>query len=128
MPLPFVDHIGARIVESKDGSSLLTLSIQPCHFNSSGMVHGGALFTLADTGMGAALFSSLQPTEGCATIEIKINYFRPVTEGELACRSVLVHRGRSTANLESILSVGGIVVGKANGTFAIFPRKVPGAA
>jgi len=106
----------------------LLLKIQPYHFNSSGVVHGGVLFTLADTGMGAALYPSLQPTEGCATIEIKINYFRPVTEGELSCRSAVVHRGRSTANLESTLSVGGVVVGKANGTFAIFPRRVPSAA
>jgi len=128
MPLPFVDHIGARIVESKDGTSLLTLAVQPHHFNSSGVVHGGVPFTLADTGMGAALFTALQPAEGCATIEVKINYFRPVVEGELACRSVLVYRGRSTAHLESTLSVGDTVVGKANGTFAIFQRKAPGTA
>lgn len=128
MPLPFVEHVGARIVESGAGSSVLSLAIQPHHFNSSGIVHGGVLFTLADTGMGAALFPSLQPTEGCATIEIKINYFRPVTEGELTCASLLVHRGRSTAHLESTLSVSGSVVGKASGTFAIFPRRSSSAA
>jgi acyl-CoA thioesterase len=128
MPLPFFEHIGARIVESSAGSSLLALTIQPIHFNSTGVVHGGVPFTLADTGMGAALYPSLQAAEGCATIEIKINYFRPVTGGELTCRSLLVYRGRSTANLESILSIGDVVVSKANGTFAIFARKLPGAA
>lgn len=123
MPLPFVDHVGARIVESSEGSSLLSLVIQPIHFNSSGIVHGAVPFTLADTGMGVALFSLLSPTEGCATIEIKINYFRPVLEGELSCRSVLVHKGRTTATLESVLSVRNLTVAKATGTFAIFPRK-----
>jgi acyl-CoA thioesterase len=123
MSLPFVEHVGARIVESLEGSSLLSLTIQSFHFNSSGIVHGAVPFTLADTGMGAALFPLLAPTEGCATIEIKINYFRPVLEGELQCRSVLLHKGRTTATLESVLYFGDLVVAKAMGTFAIFPRK-----
>lgn len=123
MSLPFVRHIGARIVESAAGSSLLALEIQPFHFNSSGVVHGGVPFTLADTGMGAALFPSLSAGEGLATIEIKINYFRPVLQGELMCRSTVLHRGRSTATMESTLTIGDSVVGKAIGTFAIFPRR-----
>lgn len=127
MPLPFVDHVGARIIESVQGSSLLMLSIQPFHFNSSGIVHGAVPFTLADTGMGAALFSILAPTEGCATIEIKINYFRPVIEGELECRSLVLHKGRTTATLESNLSLGHLAVAKAIGTFSIFPRRTSAA-
>ena len=123
MPLPFVDHVGARITECAEGRSLLTLQVQSMHFNSQGAVHGAALFTLADTGMGAALFPSLSAGEGLATIEIKINYFRPVLQGELMCRSTVLHRGRSTATMESTLTIGDSVVGKAIGTFAIFPRR-----
>ena len=119
MPLHFVKHVGLRIVRHAEGESLLTLPIETQHFNSQGVVHGGALFTLADTGMGAALYPTLAPGEACATIEIKINYFRAVRGGEVVCRSQVVHRGRTTAAIESTLSVGDTVVGKATGTFAI---------
>ena len=81
------------------------------------------LFTLADTGMGAALLSTLSPIESCATIEVKINYFRPVVEGPLSCRTEIVHRGRRTASLESTLLWDGKTVAKASGTFAIFARR-----
>ena len=127
MPLPFVEHVDARIIECAEGRSLLTLRVQPMHFNSQGAVHGAALFTLADTGMGAALFSVLEPHERCSTIEVKINYFKPVLEGVVECRSEVVHRGRSVANIDSVLTVGGTLVGKANGSFAIFLPRVRGA-
>ena len=86
------------------------------------------MFTLADTGMGAALFSVLGPDERCSTIEIKINYFKPVLEGTIECRSQVVHRGRTVANLDSVLTVGGALVGKANGSFAIFVPRGKSAA
>ena len=128
MPLPFVEHVGVRIVETGNAGSLLALTIAAHHFNSQGAVHGAVLFTLADTGMGAALYTALDPSESCATIEVKINYFRPVIEGEVQCRSQLVHRGRTTATLESTLHAGSNLVGKATGTFAVFPRRAASAA
>ena len=123
MQLPFVEHIGAQILECANGSSLLALSVRPYHSNSQGIVHGGALFTLADTGMGAALHTTLNAGERCATIEIKITYFRPVLNGEILCRSEVVNRGRTVASLESTLTLEGAKVGKASGTFAIFRPK-----
>jgi acyl-CoA thioesterase len=127
--MPFVQHVGLQVVESSAGSSLLTLFIQPQHHNSHGVVHGGALFTLADTGMGAAVYSVLAGGESCTTVEIKINYFRPVIQGTIECRSQVIHRGRSLAAIESSLSVDGKLVAKASGTFAIRGAggKVPGA-
>jgi acyl-CoA thioesterase len=123
--LPFLQHVGARIVGQADGTGVVALRLQPHHRNSSGLVHGGVPFTLADTAMGAALYSTLGEGERCATIEIKISYFRPITEGELVCRSRIVHRGRNTASLEAALTVGDTLVANATGTFAIVPRKPP---
>lgn len=128
MALPFVEHVGIQVVEAAAASSLLALEIQPHHFNSHGVVHGAVAFTLADTGMGAALYTVLDSAESCATIEVKINYFRPVLEGRLECRSELVHRGKTTATLESTLRVGEQLVAKAVGTFAIVLRRQDVAA
>ena len=117
--LPFADHVGLRIVEAKDGASRLTLAVQPHHQNSQGIVHGGVFFTLADTGMGAALYSTLAAGQSCATIEVKINYFRAVQAGAIECSSKVVHRGQRIATMESELFAGGELVAKAVGTFAV---------
>ena len=123
MTRPFVEHVGMEIAEFRAGYSRCTLQVAPVHFNTSGIVHGGALFTLADTGMGAAVWAALPKDQNCATVEIKINYFRPVLEGEVECISNVTHQGRTLANVDSELRAGGQLVAKANGTFAIFARK-----
>jgi acyl-CoA thioesterase len=123
MKLPFVEHVGMRIEEQRAGFSRCTLSIEQFHLNSSGIVHGAVLFTLADTGMGAALYPTLDQTQACATIEIKINYFKPVVDGTIVCTSEIVNRGKTVANLDASICVGNVLVAKANGSFSIFKRK-----
>jgi acyl-CoA thioesterase len=57
---PFVEHVGVVIEEQRAGFSGCALAVAPHHFNTFGVVHGGVMFTLADTGMGAALGGRLQ--------------------------------------------------------------------
>lgn len=123
---PFADLIDLRVVERSAGASRLALTVIADHLNPHGVAHGAVLFALADTGMGAALYPTLAEGEICATIEIKINYFRPVTGGEVVCTTELVNRGRSLANLESKLFVGDRLVAQANGNYAIFMPRAPG--
>ncbi|MEO8022119.1 PaaI family thioesterase [Polaromonas sp.] len=120
LKLPFVEHVGMRIEAQVEGRSRCTLVVEDFHRNSTGRVHGGVAFTLADTGMGAALYSTLEPGEQCATIEIKINYFKPVLGGRIVCISEVVNKGRRVANMESSVYVDDVLVAKANGSFAIF--------
>lgn len=120
---PFADLIDLRIVERSAGSSLLALTVTEDHLNPHHVVHGAVLYAMADTGMGAALYPTLAEGEICATIEIKMNYFKPVASGEVRCATQLVNRGRTVANLESKLYVGDALVATANGNYAIFtPR------
>ncbi|HMO45409.1 MAG TPA: PaaI family thioesterase [Rubrivivax sp.] len=130
MPMihPFADLIDLRIDERGDGHSRLSLVVAPAHLNPHRVVHGAVLYALADTGMGAALYPSLAEGEICATIEIKINYFKPVSAGTLRCVTRIINRGRSVANLESCLFAGEQLVAQANGNYAIFkPRPAPAA-
>ena len=119
-PLPFVEHVGVEIAEQRAGFSKCVLAIAPYHFNSSGVVHGGAVFTLADTGMGAAIIPGLQEGERCATIEIKINYFKPIVAGVLTCNTEVINRGKSVVHLESCVYSAGVLVAKASGNYAVF--------
>ena len=121
--LRFVHHVGMKIDEATAGHARGSLEISDMHRNGTGVAHGGALFTLADTCMGAALYNSLEPGEICATIEIKIGYFKPVFDGTLVCEATLLNKGKSVASLEATIRNGNQLVSKASGTFAIFRRK-----
>jgi len=116
---PFAGHLGLHIVERGEGKSTLSVELQEYHKNSLGGIHGSVLFALADTGMGAALYTLLDPEETCVTIEVKINYFKSVREGTITCRSAVVHKGRSVANIEASLFSEDVLVAKANGSFSI---------
>ena len=120
---PFAVLIDLHSEETKAGSSTLTLVVASQHLNPHAVVHGAVLFAMADTGMGAALYPTLEAGEICATIEIKINYFKPVSQGKIICKTELVNRGKTVANLESRLYVEQVLVAQANGNYAIFRPK-----
>jgi acyl-CoA thioesterase len=121
---PFADLIALHTEEAAAGHSRLGLTVGPAHLNPHQVVHGAVLYAMADTGMGAALYPTLAAGEICATIEIKISYFKPVSQGQLSCVTTLVNRGKTIANLESRIHLGGVLVAQANGNYAIFmPRQ-----
>jgi acyl-CoA thioesterase len=124
---PFADLIALRTEETAAGHSRLGLTVGPAHLNPHQVVHGAILYAMADTGMGAALYPTLAAGEICATIEIKINYFKPVHGGALVCETELVNRGKTVANLQSRVLLGDTLVAMANGNYAIFkPRPAAG--
>jgi acyl-CoA thioesterase len=124
MTHPFAELIDLRTTEHHAGFSRLELTVTADHLNPHGVVHGAVVYAMADTGMGSALYPTLSQGEICATIEIKINYFKPIVEGMLSCVTELVNRGRTIANLESRVYLGELLVAQANGNYAIFsPRK-----
>lgn len=121
---PFAELIGLTLhPDSAVGVSRCELVLAPHHLNPHGVAHGAVLFALADTGMGAALYTTLAPGEQCATIEVKINYFKSVCAGTLVCETRIVHRGRRLANLESALRCGGVLLAQANGNYAILAAR-----
>jgi len=117
---PFADHVGFRLESAAPGHSAGRLQIEPRHLNPNGVLHGAVLYAMADTGMGAAVFPTLVAGELCATIEIKMTYFKAIVRGEVVCRTVLVNRGKRVAYLESSAYAGEVLLAKASGTYAIF--------
>lgn len=114
-----------KVERKPEGKSLATLHIDPGkHHNPQFVAHGAVLYALADTGMGAALYPSLQKGELCATIEIKISYMAAVREGEVTCETKIVSKGKRVAFLESDIFCDGKLVAQANGSYAIFSAKL----
>jgi acyl-CoA thioesterase len=88
--------------------------------NPNGTLHGGVIGSLADTAMGAALFSQLARGQGCSTLEIKMNYLLPVTAGAIAAEAVVISRSKRIGVVEAkVLGDGDRLVVLATGTFYI---------
>ena len=90
---PFARLIGLSFTSKANGYSQCVLAVSENHFNPNGVLHGGVVYAMADTGMGGALHSSLAGDETCATIEINIVYLKAVTGGVLTCDTKLDSQG-----------------------------------
>ena len=78
-PPPVAKLIGYRIVDVEQGRAIFELEPGEYHYNPFSTVHGGMITTLLDTAMTAAVMSTIPKGQGCATLEIKTNFIRPVT-------------------------------------------------
>ena len=117
---PFGELIGLNFSKSESGFSLCVLEVNEKLLNPFGYLHGGVVYSMADTGMGGALYSCLSEDERCATVEIKIIYIKGVTSGSLKCESKVIHKGNRFATMESEIRNDEQLIAKALGTFAIF--------
>jgi acyl-CoA thioesterase len=118
-PHPFADLIDLAVSPDGKGGSSASLVAGHKHMNPHGVVHGAVIYAMADTGMGAALYPTLDAGQACATIEIKISYFRPVAGGEIQCATQIDNKGSSIAHLTSRIEQGEKLVALATGSFAI---------
>jgi acyl-CoA thioesterase len=73
---------------------------------------------MLDTALGRAVIEELPPGRGCATVELKINYFRPVQRGRIRASGRCVQRTKSLAYAEGdIVNEEGKLLARATGTF-----------
>jgi acyl-CoA thioesterase len=119
---PFADLMGLVVSRPRGGKCRASFMLAPAHLNPNRVAHGGTLYTMADTAMGAAIHSVLERGSACVTIEIKINYLKPVREGRVQCFARVIQCGRRVAVVEADVKNQGMLVAKALGTFAVIPR------
>ena len=96
--------IGFEAKDVADGHATVTLSAGPQHANPMGTLHGGILCDIADAAMGLAFASTLAPEESFTTVELKINFFRPVWQTQLRAEGTVVQRGRTIGYMECAIT------------------------
>jgi uncharacterized protein (TIGR00369 family) len=91
-----------NITELSEGRAVFTVEPAEYHYNPIGVVHGGLAATLLDSAMGCAVHSTLPAGGGYTTLEIKVNYVRPMTAetGRVRCEAKVIHVGGRTASAE----------------------------
>ncbi|HYA71359.1 MAG TPA: PaaI family thioesterase [Thermoplasmata archaeon] len=129
---PFMELLGIRIVSVEPSS--VAFEFEPAEFMYSplGNVHGGIVTVLLDTAMGCSFHTTLPVGVGYTTLELKVNFLRPVTaqSGTLRAEGHVVHSGSRVATTDARLSDrSGRLHAHATSTLLILrPESRPGSA
>jgi len=122
-PPPVANLVGYQICEVDNGYAAFELNPAEYHYNPFATVHGGILSTLLDTAMTASVLSTLPKGFSCTTIEIKVNFIKPVTAdtGILKCEARPIHVGKKLATVEGkIKNKSGVLHAHGVSTCSIF--------
>jgi acyl-CoA thioesterase len=94
---PFYQLLGMKVSEIQDGKCRIEMPFRKKLTHPYGIVHGGAIASLADSAVAMALISLVKPTDRITTIEFKINFFTPFSQGKLMAEAKIIYRGSKTA-------------------------------
>lgn len=100
---PIADLMGMKLVAASPGEAIFTVKPAEYHYNPIGSVHGGLAATMCDAAMACAIQSTLPAGRLFTTLELKINYLRPLltTSGTIKCIGSTIHVGRRIATAEA---------------------------
>jgi uncharacterized protein (TIGR00369 family) len=116
--MPIAALLGMSLVSVEPGRAVLEYDTSEKHANAMGTLHGGVLCAIADTAMGVAFFTVLKEEESLTTLELKINYLKPVWKGKLIARAKVVKRGKITGLVEcDILDANNQLIARASSTY-----------
>jgi uncharacterized protein (TIGR00369 family) len=115
---PIARLVGFRPLSVELGRAVFELETDlERHANPMGTLHGGILCDLADAAMGFAYASTLADDETFTTLELKINFLRPVWHTRLTATATVVQRGRTVGLIECDISdAEGRLVARASST------------
>lgn len=108
--LPFFNLIGLEIVDFGPGWSTTRLSYRHDLCQPAGILHGGMVATLIDTGIAHAIlttemFQSLAAEGGqMVSVDLRVKYLRPVSEGTITCESKIPRLGRHIIHGEVVVT------------------------
>jgi len=115
----FLEYIGGELMDLGDGYAQLAFEIQPHHTQHLGIVHGGAIATLADHSGWYAVISELDKGFTSVTIELKINYLKPAHGEHLVAEARVVNRTKRTAFTTIEIFAKNTLVAFATATYSI---------
>jgi uncharacterized protein (TIGR00369 family) len=101
VPPPPVGRLLGFVLKSiEPGRAVFEMEADERHHNPMGTLHGGVYCDLADAAMGYAYAATLAEGETFTTVELKINFFRPVRKGRLTAEARVVRAGTSLGYVE----------------------------
>lgn len=120
---PYWNLLDMRVQDAKEGWSRCVMTTGPKHLISRGNVHGGAIASLADSAVAIALIPMLDQHHFVTTVELKINYLAPASQGEMVAEARIIHKGSRIAVGDVDVTSNGKLVAKCLATYMILPKR-----
>jgi uncharacterized protein (TIGR00369 family) len=99
-PPPIARLIGFDLISVKPGEAVIEFQATELHANPMGTLHGGVLCDIADAAMGIAYSANLDDGESFATLELKINFLKPVWKARLRAVGRVIKQGCTVGLVE----------------------------
>ena len=125
---PFGRLLGMDLFDVGEGKFVMTLDPQEYHCNPMGWAHGGILATLLDSVMSASVHTALPAGKAYLTLEIKINFHKPVFEhtGEILAEGKVITVGRQIATAEGrVVDRKGVIYATGTCTCLVMEQPAP---
>jgi len=97
---PVAQLIGFRVISIDAGKAVIEFDAAETHANPMGTLHGGILCDIADAAMGIAFGATLDEGESFTTLELKINFLKPVWKAKLLATGRVIKQGRTIGLIE----------------------------
>jgi uncharacterized protein (TIGR00369 family) len=121
---PFPNHLRMKLVSISLDQATVKLETGQCHLQPFGMVHGGVMATLIDTATFWSVFLRLPEDAGLVNIDLKLNYLKSITSGEMAAEGRCIRAGRSINYAEaSVKDNQGNLIAHGTSTLMVLPGK-----
>jgi len=101
---PIAQLIGFELRSVQIGEAVVALEANKRHTNPMGTLHGGILCDIADAAMGIAFASTIEEGESFTTLELKINFLKPVWNDRLVATGRVVQRGRTVGLVDCVVN------------------------
>lgn len=114
--IAYLKHLGIELLDAGEGWVKMKMPFRP-EFLQPFVVHGGALYSLADAAAAHALMTLLPANETLTTVEQRINFLKGVKDQDVYCEARIVHLGRTLAYAEaSVTFADGTLVARSTAT------------
>lgn len=126
--VPIGETLGFRLAEAERGRVVLVGNPDKRSYNLLGSVHGGWTASILDTALALSALSMLDETQTFTTVDIRINYLRPLASetGEVRAEGKVLQGGRRLAYGEARLTDGaGKLIAHGTGSCLVLPRGSP---
>lgn len=123
-PPPVAQLLGLKVTDFCEGCTTVEMEATEKHWNPMKILSGGIYCDLADIAMGFSFLTTLNKDELFTTVDLRMNYLKPVTTGKLIASSKIIKRGKRMGYIEcEIVNDQGELVAKASSTCIINKRK-----
>ena len=117
--------LNMRLIDVGDGTATFEAIPSRQFYNPQRRCHGGFAAALIDSALGCAVQTKLGKGVQYGTVELKVNYVRPIFEetGRLTCTAKVIHSGSRMTTAEARVTDGaGKLYAHGSGTFMVFER------